>query len=66
LHFCLGISKPFSLRTGLILPYKLGLDVISFSINMSLFLFCFIFFNVKNKKNKKIGEEDAEFYFFFW
>jgi len=27
LLFCLGISKPLSLGTGLILPYMLGLDV---------------------------------------
>jgi hypothetical protein len=35
LLFSLGISKPLSLRTGLILPYMLGLDVISFSISTS-------------------------------
>jgi hypothetical protein len=44
--------------TGLALPYILGIDVISFSISMSLFLFfCLIFLQ------KKKGE-DAEFYFF--
>jgi hypothetical protein len=48
--FCLGISKPLSLRTSLILPYMLGLDVISFSISMSLLFFCFIVFNQKKKK----------------
>jgi len=38
----------------------LGLDVIFFSISMS--------FNIRKKKtkNKKIGGEDAEFYFLFW
>jgi hypothetical protein len=50
LLFCLGISKPLSLRTGLILPYMLGLDVISFSISMSLLFLCFIVLNIKNKK----------------
>jgi hypothetical protein len=59
LFFCLGISKPLSLRTGLILPYMLGLDVISFSISMSLLFFYFSVFN----KKKKNGAEDAEFYF---
>jgi hypothetical protein len=61
LLFCLGISKSLSLRTGLILPYMLGLDVISFSISMSLLFFYFIVFN---KKKKKLGGED-EFFFFF-
>jgi hypothetical protein len=61
LLFCLGISKPLSLRTGLILPYMLGLDVISFSISMSLLFFCLL---VLKKKKKKIGGEDAEFLFF--
>jgi hypothetical protein len=37
----------------------LGLDVISYSISMSFLFFCFIVFN----KKKKIGGEDAEFYF---
>jgi len=40
----------------------LGLDVISFSISMSLLFFCVLVFN---KKKKKIGGEDAELYFFF-
>jgi hypothetical protein len=38
----------------------LGLDVISFSISMSLLFFCVLVF----KKKKKIGGEDAELYFF--
>jgi len=50
LLFCLGISKPLSLMTTLILPYMLGLDVISFSISMSLLFFCFIIFKIKKKK----------------
>jgi hypothetical protein len=37
----------------------LGLDVISFSISMSLLFFYFIVFN-----KKKIGAEDAIFIFF--
>jgi hypothetical protein len=51
------------MKTGLILPYMLGLDVISFSISMSLllfFFFCLLFFNQK----KKIGEKMQNFYFF--
>jgi hypothetical protein len=47
--------------TGLILPYMLGLDVISFSISMSLLFFCLLVFN--QKKKKKIGGEDVEFLF---
>jgi hypothetical protein len=37
----------------------MGIDVISFSISMSLLFFCLIF-----QQKKKIGGEDAEFYFF--
>jgi hypothetical protein len=48
------------MRTGLVLPYMLGLDVISFSISMFLLFFCLIFFQQK----KNIGGEDAELYFF--
>jgi hypothetical protein len=36
----------------------LGLDVISFSISMSLLFFCVLVFN-----KKKMGEEDVEVYF---
>jgi hypothetical protein len=36
----------------------LGLNVISFSISMSLLFFCVLVFN-----KKKMGEEDAEVYF---
>jgi hypothetical protein len=36
--------------TGLVLPYMLGLDVISFSISMSLLFFYVLVFN------KKFGE----------
>jgi len=49
--FCLGISKPLSMRTGLVLPYMLGLDVISYSISMSLLLFFSVSFFNKKKKN---------------
>jgi hypothetical protein len=56
------------MRTGLVLPYMLGLDVISFSISMFLLFFCLICFQQKKKKKKKrkknIGGEDAELYFF--
>jgi hypothetical protein len=45
----------------LILPYKLGLDVISFSISIYLLFFLFISFQ---QKKKKIGGEDPEFLFF--
>jgi hypothetical protein len=54
LLFCLGISKPLSMRIGLVLPYMLGLEVISFSISMSL-LFFLSHFSTKKKKNKKLG-----------
>jgi hypothetical protein len=50
--------------TGLILPYMLGLDVISFSISMSLLFFCLFVFN--KKKKKKLGEKMRNFYFFLW
>jgi hypothetical protein len=46
------------MRTCLVLPYMLGLDVISFSISMSLLFFCVLVFN-----KKKMGEEDVEVYF---
>jgi hypothetical protein len=49
------------MRTGLILPYMLGLYVISFS-SMSLLLFFFLIF--QQKKKKKNWGEDAELYFF--
>jgi len=44
------------MRIGLVLPYMLGLDVISFSMSMSLLFFWF---------SKKKWGEDAELYFFF-
>jgi hypothetical protein len=40
------------MRIGLVLPYMMGLDVISFSISMSLFFFSSHF---STKKKKKIG-----------
>jgi uncharacterized membrane protein YhaH (DUF805 family) len=50
--------------TGLVLPYMLGLDVISFSISMSLLFFCLLVFN--QKINKKIlGEKMQNFFFLF-
>jgi hypothetical protein len=51
-----------SLRTGLILPYMLGLDVISFSISMSLLFFCLLVFKIIIIII--IVGEDAEFLFF--
>jgi len=50
------------MRTSLALPYMLGLDVISFSISMSLLFFCLLDFN---KKKKKIGEKMRNFIFLF-
>jgi hypothetical protein len=59
LLFCLGNSEPLSLKTSLILPHMLGLDIVSFSHSMSLLFFCLIFFNIK----KNIGGEDVDFFF---
>jgi hypothetical protein len=42
------------MRTGLVLPYMLGLDVISFSMSMSLFFFV-SFFNKKKKLGRRCG-----------
>jgi hypothetical protein len=49
------------MRTSLILPHKLGLDIFSFSHSMFLLFFCLFFFNIKKNKN---GGEDVEFLFF--
>jgi len=49
------------MRTGLALPYMLGIYVISFSISIYLLFICLIF---KQKKKKKFGGEFAEFLFF--
>jgi len=49
------------MRTGLVLPYMLGLDVISFSKHI------FVVFSVywlSTKKKKKNWGEDVELYFF--
>jgi hypothetical protein len=54
-----GISKPLSMRTCLVLPYMLGLEVISFSEHVFV-VFLFIGFQQK----KKNWGEDAELYFF--
>jgi hypothetical protein len=51
------------MRTGLILPYMLGLDVISISISMSLLYFFFFFFCLIFQKKNNLGEY-AELYFF--
>jgi len=47
------------MRTGLALPYMLGINVISFSMSMSLLFSCLIF------QQKKNWGEDAEFIFSF-
>jgi hypothetical protein len=44
--------------TGLVLPYMLGLDVISFSISMIFLFFCIIF-----QQKKKMGEKMQNFIF---
>jgi hypothetical protein len=46
------------MRTSLALPYMLGIDVISFSISMSLLFFCIIF-----STKKKWGEIAGNFPF---
>jgi hypothetical protein len=63
LLFCLGISKPLSLGTGLILPHMLGLDIVSYPYIIYFLFFFFFFFSPLKKKKKKIGGEDAVFYF---
>jgi hypothetical protein len=50
------------MRAGLILPYMLGLDVISFSIIMSL-LFSVYWFSTNKKK--KLGRRYGIFIFSF-
>jgi hypothetical protein len=55
------------MSTGLALPYMLGIDVISFSISMSLLFFCLIFQQKKKRKRKRknnLGEKIWNFYFF--
>jgi hypothetical protein len=42
------------MRTGLVLPYMLELDVISFSISMSLLFFCLLIFQQKKKLREKM------------
>jgi hypothetical protein len=49
------------MRTCLALPYMLGIDVISFSINMYLVFFCLIF---QQKRKKKLGRRCGIFIFF--
>jgi hypothetical protein len=63
LLFCLGISKPLSIRTSLVLPYMLGLDDISFSEHVFV---VYMFIDFQQKKKKKIGEKMRNFIFFFW
>jgi hypothetical protein len=47
------------MRTGLALPYMLGIDVISFSISMSLLFFPVSFF--QQKKINNLGEKMRNF-----
>jgi hypothetical protein len=61
--FSVLVFLNLSLWTCLILPYILRLDVVSFSISMSLLFFCFSVFNKKNKN--KMGEKMQIFFFFF-
>jgi hypothetical protein len=61
LLFCLGIVKPLSLRTSLLLSYMLGLNYLLLCLSMLLLFFYFIVFN---KKKKKFGEKMQNFYFF--
>jgi len=61
LLFCLGIVKPLSLRTSLLLPTCFLYTYVLFLLSMSLLFFRFYF-----SKKKKIGGEDAEFFFFFY
>jgi hypothetical protein len=44
--FCLGNSKPISLRSGLLLPYMLELDIISFLHKNIFVVFLSIFFSI--------------------
>jgi hypothetical protein len=57
------------MSTGLALPYMLGIDVISFSISMSLLFFCLIFQQKKKKEKEKEktiwGRRYGIFIFFF-
>lgn len=64
LLFCLGNSKPFSLRSGLILPHMLGLDIVSFPHSKSLLFLCLIFFfHHKKNNNNNLGEKMQNFVF---
>jgi len=64
LLFCLGISKPLSLRTGLILPHMLGPDIFFSHSMFLLFFFWSIFINKIIIIIIILGQEDAEFLFF--
>jgi hypothetical protein len=56
LLFSLDIVKPFSLRSGLLLSYMLGLNCLLLCVSMILLFFSFFFFE------KKGGEKDAYIY----
>jgi hypothetical protein len=65
--FCLGISKPLSLRKCLILPHKLGLDILLFSSKHVFVVFClffqYIYIYIYIKKKKKKGISCIIFFF---
>jgi hypothetical protein len=63
LLLCLVNSKLLSLRTGLILPHMLGLDIVSFPHRMSLLFSVLFFFNKKKKKKKNWGRRCRIFIF---
>jgi uncharacterized membrane protein YhaH (DUF805 family) len=59
LLFCLDIVKHLSLRSSLLLSYMLGLNCLLLCVSMFLLFFPFF------EKKKKIGGEDAKFYFLY-
>jgi hypothetical protein len=61
--FSILVILNLSLRTSLILPHMLGLDIVSFPHSMSLLFFCLIFF--QHKKLKKLKIKMQNFFFFF-
>jgi hypothetical protein len=50
---CFGNFKPLSLRLGLLLPYMLRLNIISFLHKHVFVVFLSYFFSTKKKKRKK-------------
>jgi hypothetical protein len=64
LLFYLGNIKPLSLRTGLLLPYMLGLEIIFF-LHKHIFVDFFFLSYFFNRK-KKWGRRCRIFYFLFF